>query len=123
MKVIIAGSRNITDKQKVFNLIGSYHGKNKITEVVCGEARGVDLLGREWAEKHNIPIASFPANWTLYGKTAGFKRNVQMALYADRLLAIWDGKSRGTQHMINIMYKQHKPVCIEYITTVVRNHG
>ena len=29
-------------------------------------------------------------------------RNLQMAKNAEALIAIWDGKSKGTQHMIRI---------------------
>ena len=43
----------------------------------------------------------FPADWDKYGKRAGYLRNVQMAEYADALLAFWDGESRGTKNMID----------------------
>jgi hypothetical protein len=42
----------------------------------------------------------FPADWNRYGKSAGFRRNVEMSNHADALVVFWDGKSRGTQHMI-----------------------
>lgn len=101
MKTIIAGSRGITNLRVVEKAIED--SGFEITEVVCGGARGVDDLGRKWAGNGNrIPVKMFPANWDAFGKSAGYKRNVQMAEYADALIAIWDGKSRGTMHMINI---------------------
>lgn len=35
-----------------------------------------------------------------------------MAGYADALIAIWDGKSRGTAHMIETMKKLGKPTFV-----------
>ena len=100
MKTIIAGSRGITDIRTV-NIAVNESGID-ITTVVSGTARGVDRLGEEWADKHNIPVDQYPAEWDLYGKSAGYRRNELMAVKADALIAIWDGESRGTMHMINI---------------------
>ena len=55
------------------------------------------------AKQHHIPITVFPADWDKFGKSAGYKRNVQMAEYAGSgamLIAFWDGKSSGTKNMI-----------------------
>jgi len=83
-----------------------------ITEVVSGGAKGVDRLGELWAQKRNIPITRFPAEWNKYGKRAGYIRNKEMALYADALLAIWDGESKGTKHMIDSALEQGLWVCV-----------
>ena len=115
MKTIIAGSRHYKEYQYVVDAIKS--SGFDITTVVCGEATGADALGREWAEANNIPIDSFPANWSdighkdAYIKTrrdgkkydvkAGLRRNIEMSKHADALIALWDGGSRGTKHMIN----------------------
>ena len=110
MKVIIAGSRGIHDYQLVKKVIES--SRFKITEIVCGEAKGVDALGRQYAEEKMLDIASFPVtseDWNEKGKKAGFLRNQDMADHADGLIAIWDGVSNGTRHMINIMKKLNKP--------------
>ena len=100
MKTIVAGSRSITDIQLLFAAIRA--SGFKITEVVCGEARGVDKMGRWWAEQNSVPVASFPADWEREGWRAGFVRNRRMAAYAEALIALWDGESRGTKHMIEI---------------------
>lgn len=53
----------------------------------------------------------FVPGWGLHGKRyAAFVRNNEMAFFADALLAIWDGKSPGTRHMINAMRELGKPV-------------
>lgn len=46
-------------------------------------------------------LTIFKADWDKHGKAAGFKRNTEMAKYADALIAFWDGKSKGTKHMID----------------------
>ncbi len=73
------------------------------SEVVCGEARGSDRFGKEWAQARGIPVKSFPARWeTPWGKDrdAGHKRNTDMADYAQALVLIWDGISNGSFDML-----------------------
>lgn len=97
-RTIIAGSRTITEKAYVERAI--QQSGFEITEVVSGCARGVDAIGEQWARTHNTPIKQFPANWKTHGKSAGFRRNREMADYADQLIAVWDGTSAGTHDMI-----------------------
>ena len=100
MKTIIAGSRTINDLRLLERIIED-SGFN-ISEVVCGGARGVDDLGRKWAGNGNrIPIKFFIPNWEFYGKSAWLMRNIKMAEYADALIALWDGESKGTKNMIS----------------------
>jgi hypothetical protein len=108
MKVIIAGSRNLGTLQQIKEAVTK--SEFEITEVVSGRARGVDRCGEIYAELLHIPVKCFPADWEQYGKSAGYKRNQQMAEYADALIAIWDGHSKGTKHMINIMSSLDKPI-------------
>lgn len=100
MKTIIAGSRNITD----INLIWDAARRCgwKITGVVSGCARGVDSLGEIWAARNGFTVYPFPAEWGKYGKSAGYRRNFEMADNAEALIAIWDGESKGTRHMIEV---------------------
>ncbi len=82
-----------------------------IIEIISGTARGADKLGERFAKEYNLRIKKFPANWDLYGKKAGYLRNIQMAEYAKNnsdlgvLIAFWDGNSKGTKHMIDIAKK------------------
>jgi hypothetical protein len=102
MKVIIAGSRGITDYSLIQRVMEPLLWAWGITEVVSGGARGVDQLGETWASRNNIPIRQFIPDWNGYaGKRAGLVRNTQMADYAQGLVAFWDGSSRGTKHMID----------------------
>lgn len=105
MITIIAGCRTADDYRILQDGIHQVVDWD-ITEVVCGCAQGADELGRKWAELHNIPVKEFPANWEKHGKTAGVRRNESMAKYADALVALWDGKSPGTGHMIQYALKE-----------------
>ncbi len=115
MRLIIAGGRDFTDltflRQSMSFFVDIYDD-DPITEVVCGMARGADLAGRLWAGEKGIPVKEFPANWDKYGRSAGHIRNGQMGDYADQAVVFWDGKSRGTSHMINFMEAVKKPVFI-----------
>jgi hypothetical protein len=110
VKVIIAGSRDLDQYDYVDT--GVLNSGYVIAEVVSGGARGPDKIGEEWADLHNIPVKGFPADWDKYGKSAGIHRNIEMAEYADALIAIWDGKSKGTLHMITAMVSKKKPVFV-----------
>jgi len=98
VKAIIAGSRSAR-KCHVDAAIAACEWRDEINEVVSGCAQGADKYGESWAESLNIPISRFPPNWA-NGKSAGIIRNLAMAAYSDALIAVWDGNSRGTQHMI-----------------------
>lgn len=98
MRVIIAGSRNVTDYQTVVDAIGE--SGFPIALVLSGSAYGVDQLGERWAKENGKVLVAYPAQWSDYGKRAGPIRNQIMAQNADALIAIWDGKSSGTSHMI-----------------------
>lgn len=119
MKTIIAGSRSVTLEQ--FAEIATKHISHKdVSEVVSGTARGADQLGEMWADIHDIPVKRFPAKWHEFGKSAGYRRNAEMAEYADVLIAIWDGESRGTTHMINLAKKAGLDVRVYKTTEYVR---
>lgn len=114
MKVIIAGSRNITDYKAIGQAINA--SKFEITEVVCGCAIGVDRIGQTWAIANGIPVKEFPANWDVYGRSAGPMRNIKMAEYADAAIIVWDGKSPGSLNMIQEIKKVNKPYFIDVVT-------
>jgi len=105
MKVIIAGSRIITDYATVERAIKV--SGFPITELVSGGARGVDRLGERWAREHHVPIKQFLPDWDRHGSRgpfhAGIMRNRAMAAYVGKgggLIAVWDGTSPGTKHMV-----------------------
>ena len=107
-KLIVAGGRDFSDydllAEKLDNIRYVVWDQDIADdlEIVCGKARGADTLGETWAKKNHVGVKYFPADWDRYGKSAGYRRNGEMAEYGDALLAFWDGESKGTAHMINL---------------------
>lgn len=100
MRTIIAGSRGVTDFAVIEQAVAGCGWVP--TTVISGTARGVDTLGEEWAKKNGVPVERYPADWAKHGRSAGYQRNLLMADKAEALIAVWDGKSPGTKHMIDI---------------------
>lgn len=106
-KVIIAGSRDFNDYDLlVSNMAHFLHGyKPSEVEIVSGTARGADRLGENFANKHHCKLTKMPADWDKFGNSAGYRRNADMAIYADACVIFWDGVSKGTKHMIDLAEK------------------
>jgi len=111
MKVIIAGSRNFNDYETLKEICDFMLSRQTDIEIVSGVAKGADLLGERYAKEKGYSIKQFPANWSI-GKQAGYVRNEEMAQYADAAIVFWDGKSKGSEHMINLTKKHNLKVKI-----------
>lgn len=103
MRTIIAGSRDGVTRHHLDRAMLEFERLgHEVTTVISGCARGADTLGEEWAARNNIPVEKFPADWNLHGRCAGYFRNNRMADNAQALIALWDGTSKGTKHMVDI---------------------
>lgn len=100
MRVIITGSREADNPIMLVDAVRK--SRFNITTVISGNARGADQLGERYAVKHGIPLEKYPADWGKYGKSAGYLRNCEMVEQSEALIALWDGESKGTEHMINL---------------------
>lgn len=111
MKLLVCGSRNIDSFDYVYGILDDiilqeYEGL--ITEIIVGDARGVDRISAIWARKHFIRVRPVPAKWKKYGKKAGYLRNKEMVDICDGGIAIWDGYSPGTKITIDLLKKADK---------------
>lgn len=129
MKTIIAGSRKGASYDDVYKAI--QQAPWEVTTVISGTAKGVDELGELYAANCSIPVERYPARWNdinvpgavvrtryngqPYNVAAGFQRNQLMANKADALIAVWDGESRGTKHMIETAKKRGLKIYIHKI--------
>lgn len=110
-RVIVAGTREFDNYLLLRMKLTDYllPIPNEEIEIISGTARGADKLGEQYASDYNLKCIKFPADWNTYGKSAGYRRNAEMAKYASQehgvLFAFWDGKSKGTKHMIDLAYK------------------
>jgi len=81
------------------------------TEVIAGGARGADSIAANFAKGLGLTVREFPADWIVYGRSAGFRRNVEMLdQEPDLVIAFWDGKSTGTAHTRREAEKRGIPV-------------
>lgn len=114
-KLIVAGGRDFNDAvlmERVLIALADVDYADMALSIVSGMARGADALGHLFAKTNGVRVYEFPANWDKYRKRAGFIRNQDMGNFSDGLLAFWDGKSRGTAHMVDYMNQLQKPVHI-----------
>lgn len=104
MKIAIIGSRNlnVTDF--------SPYIPGVCTEIISGGAKGIDTCARLWAEEKGLLFTEFLPDYERYGRSAPLVRNRLIVDYADAVLALWDGKSKGTVYTVNYAKKQGKPV-------------
>lgn len=119
-KVIIAGSRGFSNYKLLREQCNKFLREKRKTSniiVVSGNARGADTLGEKYAQDEGFTLEIYQAQWKKFGKRAGYRRNEQMAEVADALIAFWDGSSKGTKHMIDIMNEKNLLVrVVEYET-------
>ena len=107
MKIAIVGSRDYKFPKKIIDYIDNLP---KDTEIVSGGARGVDTIAEVHAREIGLKVKVFPAEWKKFGLSAGYKRNFLIIQEADRVVAFWDGESKGTAHSISLAKKMNKPL-------------
>ena len=117
VRLIVAGSRGITNVHIVAAAIQNSGYVGTIAEIVCGCAKGVDSLGEAIAKASGIPVKYFPADWQRYRRAAGPIRNEAMGHYADAAVIVReDGiASRGATSMLKVMKSLGKPVHLKEV--------
>lgn len=85
-----------------------------ITEIVSGGAQGADALAERYANDKDLLLTVINANWDKYGKSAGYKRNLEIVERSEIIIAFWDGVSKGTKHTIDIASNENKEVIVYY---------
>jgi hypothetical protein len=112
LRLIIAGSRNFENYELLKSSLDEFIEINSMGDpdpgvlIISGLAKGADLLGVQYANQKGYKVEEFPANWKL-GRSAGPKRNLEMAKSANACIAFWDGVSKGTANMIELA-KRHQ---------------
>jgi hypothetical protein len=112
MKLAVVGSRDFNDYELLKSRLDIIHKLKIIDLIISGGAIGADSLSEKWAKENRIPSKIFLPDWNTYGKSAGFKRNVEIIYNSDAVIAFWDGLSKGTQHSINLAKEYKKPIAI-----------
>ena len=129
IKCIIAGGRDFNNCDVMEDVLKRCFDKAETRGdeivIVSGCARGADSMGEVFAHEFHHRVEKYPAQWDKYGRSAGYKRNESMAKVATHLVAFWDGKSRGTHHMIDIAVHENLEVRVFDYDGVCRyvHHG
>lgn len=110
MRVAVIGSRGLYVED-----LGSYLPEGA-TEIVSGGAQNVDASAREYALRHGLKLTEFLPEYSRYGRGAPLRRNIAIIESADLVLAFWDGRSKGTKHVIDNCKKRNIPVQIYGMT-------
>jgi hypothetical protein len=123
VKVLVCGGRDFHDALLLVNvldvLIPRESKENIKYEIVSGGAHGADTIAKQYAKLRSFTYKEFPANWDEHGKSAGYIRNAEMAEYIQDngfVIAFWNYKSKGTEHMIRLARQKNIPVNIIYYT-------
>lgn len=104
--VLVCGSRDFNKhsytneqvKEKLTELSTGYL-KDYFIVIVNGFADGVDITAAEWAEENKVPFFSFPADWEVHLKKAGFYRNQLMLTIAKPDIVVAFPGNNGTKDM------------------------
>ena len=112
MKSAVVGSRTFNS----YNYLKKVLQSLEITAIISGGARGADTLARQYALENKIHLTEILPNWNLHGKSAGFKRNIEIVNKCEQLVAFWDGQSKGTKYSIELAQDKNKPVYIFWPT-------
>lgn len=111
MRIAIVGSRQFANPRKVreyvMDLICNTQEDGEFV-IVSGGAAGPDTIAEEVADQFQVPVALYLPAWDVHGKRAGVFRNQEIVDKADRVVAFWDGESKGTLDTIKRTLKARK---------------
>lgn len=106
-RIAIVGSRGYLDLEAVRRYI---RGLPKDATIVSGGAPGVDRTAEREARRLGLRLVVYQAEWDRLGRGAGIVRNGTIVENCDRVVAFWDGVSRGTENTITRARRAGKPV-------------
>lgn len=105
-KIGVVGSRTFRDYERLEGVLEKFLP----FILVSGGAKGADSLAGQFAFEHKLPKIIHLPNWAEYGRSAGPIRNSLIIADSDKLVAFWDGKSKGTRDSINKAEEKGIPV-------------
>jgi len=114
IRVLVCGSRKWRSTTRILARLASLPEGSVIMH---GAAQGADRCADRAARGLDLEVEEYPADWKRDGKRAGILRNLDMLeAHPDLVLAFWDGKSRGTAHVIREAQRRGIPVEIHLAT-------
>lgn len=109
-KILVVGGRDFKDKAVLKQILSNIPC---CFALISGGAKGADTLAEKWAKKNNIKTIIIKPNYAKHGsKKAPHIRNQKLVNMSDRVIAFWNGKSRGTKSTIDKAKHGKKPTKI-----------
>ena len=108
MKLVVCGGRYEILTPGRQKWLWRFIVENDCREVVTGGCRGIDREVHAWADTNLLNAKVFEADFANLGRSAGPRRNAEMAAYGDLLVAFPGG--RGTADMVRKMTAAGKRV-------------
>ena len=112
LRVLVCGGRDYSNVERLYKVLdwvdGSWESAEStgpISTIISGHARGADQLAEKYANEKNIPLEIYPAQWDVYGKSAGVIRNQEMLDEGQPDLVVAFPGGKGTAHMVKIAKK------------------
>jgi len=106
MKLLIVGSRSID----TFDLSGYVPEETEL--IISGGGVGINAIAEDYADRHRISKLVLRPNYKQLGSVAPLQRNDEMVELADRVIAVWDGASKGTKDTIDRAKERKKPLTV-----------
>lgn len=110
IRVIICGGRDFKDPGLLYTTMDQLHAEHNFTLVINGGAKGADTIGRLWAKSRSIACVTIPADWDLYGRSAGPIRNKQIIKEQHPEMVVAFPGGRGTENMKLLARQYNIPV-------------
>jgi hypothetical protein len=99
MELIVSGSRYGVSKEWLEQVLSAVHEGKPIDVLITGGCSGVDIQAEQWALSKHVPVLTYKADWTSYGRAAGPIRNRQMLkLHPEATVLLFPGGD-GTSNM------------------------
>ncbi len=99
MTILVTGGREFADENSLWYFLDRIHKATPITKILQGGASGADACARSWAYALRIPVETHEADWALYGKSAGPRRNQKMIDMKPDIVVACPG-GRGTEDCV-----------------------
>ena len=112
--ILFCGSRGLERSSQIMDVITEELGElnSESTIIIHGGASGIDTLVDEIATYMKFKIIIYKPKYQIYGKKAPLIRNQEMVDIANKVIAIWNGRSHGTLYTINQAKKAGKQIKI-----------
>lgn len=106
-RIAIVGSRSFASPARVESYVRRLPAD---AVVVSGGAPGVDSVAENAARAAGRRVLVLRADWARHGRRAGPMRNARIVAHADRVVAFWNGRSRGTLGTVVLARRAGLPV-------------